>query len=185
MFSSLVEFITAHSESDVGAERAMGLRKELLDLGVIDIVLLCLAQYAQQAPRCASLHAEDKGKSSGNTSSVCSRWTMQFSCLLKACRDLPFRLTLLPSSSRPSSPSRAPTSETSPSTAVWLALSSSTAFRRRSLRRRRSSSLHTRLAITGRRAPATAPAARRALGTPSRPPLSCARTNPSWRRCST
>ncbi|KAH7727747.1 baculoviral IAP repeat-containing protein 6-like isoform X4 [Aphelenchoides avenae] len=48
----------------------MGLRKELLDLGVIDIVLLCLAQYAQQTPRSASLHGEDKGKSAGKTSSA-------------------------------------------------------------------------------------------------------------------
>ena len=59
MFDSLFMFLGANATENVGVPCAMKLRKELLDAGVIDIVLICLAQYAQQAPRCTSLRPED------------------------------------------------------------------------------------------------------------------------------
>ena len=68
VFDSLATLLADKVTENVGVMRAMELRKELLDAGVMDIVLICLAQYAQQAPRCTSLRPEDG--SAGKISSV-------------------------------------------------------------------------------------------------------------------
>lgn len=59
VFGALADFLASQSPAEVGMEAANALRKELLESGVIEIVLVCLAQYAQQGMRVGSLRPED------------------------------------------------------------------------------------------------------------------------------